>query len=139
MSKRTAHAQWNGSLRAGKGTMNFSNYSGPYTFVSRFEEGEGTNPEELIGAAISGCFSMFLSALIDAEKLEAEYVKTSATVHLESDDIGPVISKIELNSEVKCEGLPQSKFEELAAAAKEKCPVSRLYASAEKVLNVKLV
>ena len=139
MSKRKAHAQWNGSLRAGKGTMNFSNYSGPYTFVSRFEEGEGTNPEELIGAAISGCFSMFLSALIDGEKLEAEYVKTTATVHLDKDDTGPVISKIELNSEVKCEGLSQSKFEELAAAAKEKCPVSRLYASAEIVLKARLV
>lgn len=139
MSVRTAKAQWNGTLKAGKGTMNFSNYSGPYTFVSRFEEGEGTNPEELIGAAHAGCFSMFLSALIDGEKLESEYVKTTAKVHLESDETGPVISKIELDTEVKCDGLSQSKFEELSAAAKEKCPVSRLYSSAEITLNAKLV
>ena len=139
MAIRTAKAQWNGTLKEGNGTMNFSNYNGPYSFVSRFEEGEGTNPEELIGAAQAGCFSMFLSALIGGEKLNPEYVKTTATVHLESDDIGPVISKIELKTEVKCEGLSQSKFEELASAAKEKCPVSRLYAAAEISLNATLV
>jgi len=139
MATRTAKAQWNGTLKEGKGTMNFSNYSGPFSFVSRFEEGEGTNPEELIGAAQAGCFSMFLSALISAEKLNPEYVKTTATVHLESDDIGPVISKIELDTEVKCEGLSQSKFEELSSAAKVKCPVSRLYASAEIMLKATLV
>jgi len=139
MSIRTAKAQWNGTLKGGKGTMNFSNYSGPYTYVSRFEEGEGTNPEELIGAAQAGCFSMFLSALIDGEKLKSEYVKTIATVHLGSDEIGPVISKIELDTEVKCEGLSQEKFEELSLTAKEKCPVSRLYASAEITLKAVLV
>ncbi len=62
MSIRTAKSQWQGTLASGKGTMNFSNYSGPYTFKSRFEEGDGTNPEELIGAAHSGCYSMFLAA-----------------------------------------------------------------------------
>ena len=139
MAIRTAKAQWNGTLKQGNGIMNFSNFSGPYTFVSRFEEGEGTNPEELIGAAQAGCFSMFLSALIDGEKLKSEYVKTTATVHLESDDIGPVISKIELDTQVKCKGLSQAKFEELSTAAKEKCPVSRLYASAEISLNAVLV
>lgn len=139
MSIRTAKAQWNGSLKAGNGVMNFSNYSGPFSFVSRFEEGEGTNPEELIGAAQAGCFSMFLSALIDGEKLTAEYVKTSVAVHLESDDIGPVISKIELTTEVKCEGLSQEKFKELSQAAKEKCPISRLLAAAEITLSATLV
>ncbi len=72
MSVRTAKSQWNGTLKDGKGTMNFSNYSGPFTFVSRFEEGPGTNPEELIGAAHSGCYSMFLSALISGEELVPE-------------------------------------------------------------------
>ncbi len=139
MSVRKAKAIWNGTLKDGKGTMNFSNYQGPYTFSSRFEEGKGTNPEELIGAAHAGCYSMFLSALISGEKLTPESVTTIATVHLGSDETGPVISKIELNCEVKCEGLSENKFKELAAAAKAKCPVSRLVASAEISLDAKLV
>ena len=139
MSVRTAKAKWNGTLKDGAGTMNFSDYSGPFTFASRFEEGKGTNPEELIGAALTGCYSMFLSALIGGEKLTPESVSTSAVVHLEKDDIGPVISTIELSCEVKCEGLSVGKFEELAAAAKEKCPVSRLVAAAEIKLNATLI
>lgn len=119
--------------------MNFSNYSGPFTFKSRFEEGDGTNPEELIGAAHSGCFSMFLAALISGEKLTPESVETTAKVHLGKDETGPVITLIELESEVKCEGLSQEKFEELAAAAKEKCPISRLIAPTEVSLNATLL
>ena len=139
MAIRSAKAQWNGTLKEGNGIMSFSNYEGPFTFVSRFEEGDGTNPEELVGAAQAGCFSMFLSALISGEGLAPESVKTKASVHLEKDDIGPVISTIELDCEVKCEGLQPDKFEELAAAAKEKCPVSRLYASADIKLNTRLL
>ena len=75
MSIRKATAQWNGTLKEGNGTMNFSNYKGPFTFASRFEEADGTNPEELIGAAHAGCYSMFLSALISkARKAAAESV-----------------------------------------------------------------
>ena len=139
MSVRTAKSRWNGTLKDGEGTMNFSNYSGPYTYQSRFEEGDGTNPEELVGAAIAGCYSMFLAALISGENLKPESVETSAKVHLERDDIGPVIKTIELKTRVKCEGLSFDKFEELAAAAKEKCPVSRLYASADKKLEAQLI
>ena len=139
MSIRTANAQWNGTLKEGEGTMKFSNYNGPYTFASRFESGQGTNPEELVGAAISGCYSMFLSALISGEGLSPESIQTTARVHLESDDIGPRITKIELDCTASCPGLSQEKFDELAAASKEKCPISRLYASAEKVLTAKLV
>jgi lipoyl-dependent peroxiredoxin len=134
MAIRKAKAQWTGTLKAGKGTMNFSNYSGPFTFASRFETGEGTNPEELVGAAQAGCFSMFLSSLIGSEKLDPESIETTATVHLESDDIGPLITTIELDCRVKCSGLTQAKLEELAKTAKEKCPVSRLYKGA----NIKL-
>jgi len=138
MSKRTAKAKWEGTLKNGAGTMNFADYSGPYTFASRFEQGKGTNPEELIGAAHAGCYSMFLSALISEENLTPESVSTTATVHLDKDDTGPVISTIELDCVVKCEGLSQDKFNELSAAAKEKCPVSRLVAAAEIKLNAKL-
>ncbi len=139
MSVRTAKSKWNGTLKDGAGTMNFSNYSGPFTFKSRFEEGDGTNPEELIGAAHSGCYSMFLSALISGEGLVPESVETTASVHLGSDDTGPVITTIELKCQVKCEGLSQEKFDELAAAAKEKCPISRLVAAADIQLSASLV
>lgn len=139
MSVRTAKSQWNGTLASGKGTMNFSNYSGPFTFASRFEEGEGTNPEELIGAAHSGCYSMFLAALISGEKLVPESVETTASVHLGKDDKGPVITNIELVCKVKCEGLSQEKFDELALAAKEGCPISRLVAAAEIKLTASLL
>lgn len=139
MSTRTAKAQWNGTLKEGSGLMNFSDYSGPFTFVSRFEEGKGTNPEELIGAAHAGCYSMFLAALISGEELNPESVITTAKVHLTKDDLGPVISLIELHCEVSCEGLSHNKFNELAAAAKEKCPVSRLVSAAEIKLEAKLI
>jgi osmotically inducible protein OsmC len=131
MSVRTARSQWNGTLKEGKGTMNFSNYSGPYTYKSRFEEGAGTNPEELVGAAHSGCYSMFLAALISGEGLTPQQVETTAKVHLGKDDTGPVVTTIELDCQVKCDGLSQDKFKELAQAAKEKCPISRLVAAAD--------
>jgi osmotically inducible protein OsmC len=141
MSTRNAKALWNGTLKEGKGTMNFSNYSGPFTFASRFEEGEGTNPEELVGAAQAGCYSMFLSALISGEGLTPQSIETTATVDLGKDDIGPNITNIKLDCTVVCEGLNQEKFDELASAAKEKCPISRLYAggTAKIDLDAKLV
>ena len=139
MATRTAKAEWNGTLKEGSGNMNFSNYNGPFSFVSRFEEGDGTNPEELVGAAHAGCYSMFLSALISGENLIPDSIQTSATVHLESDDTGPVISTIELDCEVKCEGLSSEKFQELTKAAKEKCPVSRLVAAADIKLTARLL
>ncbi len=139
MSIRSAKSIWNGTLKDGNGTMNFSNYSGPFTFASRFEEGDGTNPEELVGAAHSGCYSMFLSALISGEGLVPDSVETTAKVHLGKDDIGPVVTTIELNCQVKCDGLSMEKFDELAAAAKAKCPISRLVAAANIQLNATLL
>ncbi len=127
MSVNKASAQWNGTLKEGNGTMSFTGYSGPYTFASRFEEGSETNPEELIGAAHAGCYSMFLSALISGEGLTPSNINTNAIVTLEKDDIGPNISNIQLVCNVICDGLSQEKFDELAAAAKAKCPISRLY------------
>ena len=138
MSVRKAKSEWTGTLKDGKGTMNFSNYSGPFTFKSRFEEGNGTNPEELVGAAHSGCYSMFLAALISGEGLTPESVETTAKVHLGKDDKGPKITTIELDCQVKCEGLSQEKFDELAAAAKAGCPISRLVASTEVKLTAEL-
>jgi len=140
MSVHNAHSVWKGTLKEGAGHMNFTGYGGPFTFASRFESGEETNPEELIGAAHSGCYSMFLSALISGEGLTPEIIETTAKVTLDKDDIGPCIKKIELDCKVHCDGLSQEKFAELTAAAKEKCPISRLYAggTAEILLTTSL-
>lgn len=138
MSIQTATADWKGTLKEGSGTMKFTDFVGPFTFASRFEDGKETNPEELVGAAHAGCYSMFLSALISGEDLNPTSIKTIAQVSLESDDIGPKIVKIELTCDVVCEGLSQEKFNELTVAAKEKCPISRLYAGTEIVLNATL-
>ena len=139
MTTRKAKAQWKGTLKEGKGVMNFSNYTGPFTFASRFESGEGTNPEELVGAAHAGCYSMFLSALISNLGLAPKSIETTATVSLGSDDTGPCITKIALDCKVDCNGLDQQKFKQLSLEAKEKCPVSRLYAGSTAEIELKAV
>jgi osmotically inducible protein OsmC len=141
MSVRKVQSVWNGTLKEGSGNMNITGYSGPFTFASRFEDGKGTNPEELVGAAHSGCYSMFLAALISGEGLTPESIETEAAVTLGQLDGGPAITNIKLTSVVKCEGLSQEKFAELSVAAKEKCPISRLYSggTATIELEAKLV
>lgn len=138
MAVRTSSATWNGTLKEGRGLLKVGTaYEGPFTFASRFEQGGGTNPEEMVGAAHAGCYSMFLSALISKESLTPESVETKATVHL-GDDGGPKITSIELVCNAKVPGLDQDKFAELAQAAKEKCPISRLYAGTEIKLSATL-
>ena len=141
MTVRKVKSVWNGPLKGGSGEMNITGYTGPFTFASRFENGKGTNPEELVGAAQAGCYSMFLSALISAEDLTPESIETEASVTLGELDGGPAITNIKLATVVKCEGLSQEKFDELSVAAKEKCPISRLYAggTASIELDAKLV
>ena len=141
MQIRNVKSVWNGTLKEGKGEMNITGYSGPFTFATRFENAKGTNPEELVGAAQSGCYSMFLSALISGEGLNPESIETTAAVTLGEVDGGPAITNIKLATVVKCEGLYQGKFDELSVAAKEKCPISRLYAggTATIELDAKLV
>ena len=141
MTVRKVKSVWTGTLKEGSGKMNITGYSGPFTFASRFENGKGTNPEELVGAAQAGCYSMFLSALISSEGLNPESIETEASVTLGELDGGPAITNIKLATVVKCEGLSQEKFDELSVAAKEKCPISRLYAggTASIDLDAKLV
>lgn len=138
MPTRKANAKWNGTLKDGNGVMRFGDYEGPFTFASRFEEGEGTNPDELAGAAHAGCFSMFLAALISKENLTPTRVETTATVHL-GEDNGPKITHIDLNCEAEVPGLDAEKFTELSQAAKENCPISRLFAGTQINLTAKLV
>lgn len=129
MSIRNATAGWQGTLREGKGSMSFGSgdyaYRGPYSFVSRFEEGEGTNPEELIGAALAGCFSMALSGDLGKAGYDPVSVRTEAEVHLERVDDAPTITRIQLNTAVEVEGINDDEFQEIAQGAKKNCPVSR--------------
>lgn len=138
MTTRTSSAEWKGTLKEGAGTMKLASgaYEGPYTFASRFESGPGTNPEELIGAAHAGCFSMFLSALLSKEGFTPTRIATTATVYLTE---GPIISLIELNCQAEVPGLNEETFQEKAAAAKAGCPVSKVLAGAEIKLTAKLV
>ena len=136
MQVRNVKSVWTGSLKEGEGKMNITGYSGPFTFATRFENEKGTNPEEFVGAAQSGCYSMFLSALIDGEGLTAETVETTAAVTLGEVDGGPAITNIKLATVVKCDGLSQEKFAELSVAAKEKCPISRLYAGGTATIDL---
>lgn len=128
MTVRKVTSVWKGTLKEGNGKMNITGYEGPFTFASRFENGKGTNPEELVGAAQAGCFSMFLSALLSEEGLKPDSIETEAAVNLGELDGGPAITNIKLTTKVKCDDLSQEKFDELSKAAKEKCPISRLYA-----------
>lgn len=128
MTTSKAEAQWKGKIKEGKGIMKFTGYEGAYTFSSRFENGGGTNPEELIGAAHAGCYSMYLSLLLTEEGLNPESIETKAEVTIGKNDSGPHITEIKLNCKVKCQGLEEDKLKKLAATTKEKCPVSRLYA-----------
>ena len=111
--------------------MKYGSVEGPYTFASRFEEGAGTNPEELVGAAIAGCFSMFLSALIDKKDLTADSVATTASVELGRDDKGPLIVSIQLETAAKVPGISETDFQQLVKDAKAGCPISRLYAGTD--------
>lgn len=139
MPLRKSTATWKGTLKSGSGTMRLASglYEGAYTYSSRFEEAAGTNPEELIGAAHAGCYSMFLAALIADKGFAPEQISTSATVHLGA---GPLITKIELDCEAKVTGLREDEFQEAAAAAKLGCPVSKALASVPEItLNARLL
>jgi osmotically inducible protein OsmC len=139
MAVRTSEAVWRGSLKAGAGTMRLASglYEGPFTFSSRFEEATGTNPEELIGAAHAGCYSMFLAALLTEKGYVPERIRTTAAVHLGA---GPLIKKIELDCEAAVPGVEATEFQELAEAAKLGCPVSKALAAVPEIkLSARLV
>ena len=141
MPMRTAQAIWQGSLIEGKGTMALGSkaYEGPYGFRSRFEEGPGTNPEELIGAAHAGCFSMALSAGLGKAGFTPDRIQTTARVHLEKVGEGFKITRIELRTEAKIPGISREVFQEKAEAAKKGCPVSQALTGVDIRLEASLV
>ena len=138
--ERTAKAQWKGDLRSGGGTI--SSASGvlsntPYSFKTRFEQGNGTNPEELLAAAHAGCFSMALSLMLQNEGLKADSIDTTCTITLEKEGDGFAIKKSHLDLTAKVPGASQDAFNRASQAAKEGCPVSKLF-DTEITLEAKL-
>lgn len=140
MPVRKSSAKWNGDLKAGSGTMKFGGgaWEGQYSFGSRFEEGAGTNPEELIAAAHAGCFSMALSNILAGAGHAPKSVSTAASVHLEMGEGGPSISRIDLVTEAEVPGIDEEEFLKHAEAAKSGCPVSKVLAAAEITLKARL-
>ena len=141
MAVRKAEAVWQGSLKDGKGTMKFESgaFEGAYSFSSRFEEGTGTNPEELIGAAHAGCYSMALSGGLGKVGVTADRIFTRATVTLGKVGDKSRITLIHLDTEVKASGIDNAKFQVIAEETKEGCPVSAALAGVEITLSARLV
>ena len=137
----TGSAVWEGTLKEGKGTMRLGSgaFEGAYSFKSRFENGRGTNPEELIGAAEAGCFSMALSLNLEKAGYPPKCVRTAAKVTLKASDGGFKITTIELQTKADVPGIDATKFQEQAVLTKKTCPVSVALAGTEIKLNAELV
>ena len=130
MPVRTSITKWEGALKDGHGTMSLGSgaFEGQYSFSSRFEEGTGTNPEGLIGAAHAGCFSMALAYTLAQAGHEPRRVETAARVHLEQVDGAPVITRIELSTEGEVAGIDADEFQRHAESAESGCTVSKALA-----------
>jgi lipoyl-dependent peroxiredoxin len=140
MPTRSSTAEWNGNLARGSGKMALGSgaFEGSYSFASRFEDGEGTNPEELIAAAHAGCFSMALALLLSQADHVPDSVKTTAEVTIETVDDAPTITRSELSTEVTVEGLSEDEFQRFADDAKSGCAVSRALGAIEIGLEAQL-
>ena len=140
MPTRSSSAQWSGNLARGNGTMSLGSgaFEGSYSFASRFESGDGTNPEELIAAAHAGCFSMALAAALSADDHVPDSVNTTAEVTIETVEGNPTITRSELTTEVKVDGLDDGEFQSYAEGARSGCAVSRALGGVEISLDAKL-
>jgi lipoyl-dependent peroxiredoxin len=141
MPTRTAHARWDGSVKTGKGEIDFGNglFRSDYSFGSRFETGAGTNPEELLGAAHAGCFAMALSLILGEAGFTPDYVDATAHVTVTPQGGGFKITKSHIVCEAKVPGIDRTAFVKCAEAAKAGCPVSQALAGTEITLEAKLV
>lgn len=141
MIKRTATAVWQGNLKDGKGSLELGSgaFKGQYSFTSRFEEGVGTNPEELIGAAHAGCFSMALSGDLSKAGYSVEEINTEAIVSMEKGEAGFGITRIRLVSKARVKDIEMKEFAKLASGAKENCPISRALGAVEIILEAHLL
>mgnify|MGYP001139434439 CR=1 FL=1 len=138
MPTRKGNAVWKGDLPSGNGKVKFGSFEGNYSFKSRFEDGEGTNPEELIAAAHAGCFSMALANGLAKDDFTVNEINTEANLSLEKLSEGFRITKIQLNSEADVEGINEEEFLKYADDAKNNCPVSQALKSVEIKLDAKL-
>ncbi len=140
MITRSAEAHWNGDVMKGTGTVKLGSgaFEGQYSFNTRFADGVGTNPEELIGAAHAGCFSMALSGVLTRAGTPPTHIHTTAKVSLDKTDAGFVISKILLSTEAEVPGIDAETFLAKATEAKLNCPVSKALAGVEIQLEAKL-
>jgi len=140
MPVRRAHAEWKGGLQGGEGNVALDSgaFSGAYSYTSRFEEGTGTNPEELVAAAHSACYSMALAAGLEGAAHVPESVETSATVHFRKQDGGFGITRIDLSTEASVPGIDEDEFQRVAAEAKAGCPISKALAAVEITLDARL-
>jgi len=141
MATRNAEAEWKGSFKDGGGTVKLGSgaFEGPYSAKARFEDGSGTNPEELIGAAHAGCFSMALSLALSEHGHTPDRIHTTAKVHLEKDGDGFAITRIELKTEAEVPGIEAQHFMDHAEQAKAGCPVSKALAGTEILLDARLL
>jgi len=141
MPIRKAEAEWKGGLKDGKGNLKLGSgaFEGPYSFRDRFEDGTNTNPEELIGAAHAGCFSMALSADLTAAGKPPERIHTVASVSLDKVADGFAITRIDLVTEAKVPGLTAAEFQQRAEGAKKNCPVSKALAGTQITLKATLL
>jgi len=141
MPVRNSEATWEGGLKGGKGNLKLGSgaYQGQYSFMSRFEQGTGTNPEELIAAAHAGCYSMALSAMLERGGHVASRVHTIAKVSLEKVGEGFKITKIALQTEAQVPGIDEAAFKETAEKAKTGCPVSQALSATPIELDAKLL
>jgi osmotically inducible protein OsmC len=140
MSTRKAHARWEGNIKEGKGTIDFGGgvFKGAYSFASRFEEGAGTNPEELLAAAHAGCFAMALSLFLGQAGFKPDYIDATAHVTITQQGGGFKITKSHLVCEAKVPGIDQATFVRHAESAKANCPVSQALAGTEITLEATL-
>ena len=140
MVKRVADAQWQGDLQSGSGSVALGSgaFKGAYSYKSRFEEGSGTNPEELLGAAHAACYSMALAFALAQAGHPATQVHTKATVNFGPVSGGFAISRIDLQTEGKVPGIDAATFQKFAGEAKVQCPLSKALASVEITLAAKL-
>jgi osmotically inducible protein OsmC len=141
MATRTADAEWKGDLQQGSGHMRFGSgaFDGAFDFRSRMGDGKGTNPEELLGAAHAGCFSMALSAGLKGAGATPEHVHTTAKVHFDQKEGGWTIHTIELSTEAAVKGITAEKFQEVAEKTKTACPVSKALKGVDIKLTAKLL
>lgn len=141
MPARIAEATWQGTLQEGSGTVKLGSgaYDGPFSYKSRFDEGTGTNPEELLGAAEAGCFTMALGARLSRNGFTVNNIHTTAHVHLEKVGDGMSITRIHLVTEGSIDGLDEAAFKEHAEETKKSCIVSRALTGVELSVEAKLV